>query len=475
MSEKAPQHLVEYSTILQRLAARWQPHPGQVPIGQALFWNQRKRLFLQLGRRYGKSEFLSYALIRTALTTPNAACYYVAPFFRQAREILWTNGRIQQMVPPEYLADVNNTELRIRFTNGSFIKLTGADDPDSLRGIRTNMIVLDEYAQMREELLETVLPSLADFKAPLIVSGTPPPVRNHFVDLANEARVSDKWNFFKGGTHENPYIDRDWLVEQERRLTARGEYDVWKREYLADFIASGRSSIFPMLNREKHVMPYDQMVNIVRRRQNKMTFIVGADPGTASVFAVVLIAIDEYTRDVYVLDEIYLTDQHDISVGRLWPKVQAKMEEAIPADMMDDDWMRTHDSASTWFSAELIDQFGVNSMPVAKNRVKRFDGIGQLKDIMLAGRFHMSDRCVNMYREMEEYALAPNGLPVKKNDHSIDAARYALNTANYTFVDSPDPQQIDIPEDERRRYVRIEDEWENRRPGEVPTYLLDED
>ena len=45
---------------------------------------------------------------------------------------------------------INQAELRVDFPNGGQIRLYGADNPDSLRGIYLDGVVFDEYAQMRD-------------------------------------------------------------------------------------------------------------------------------------------------------------------------------------------------------------------------------------------------------------------------------------------------------------------------------------
>ena len=57
----------------------------------------------------------------------------------------------------------SETELRVDFPNGARIQLYGADNPDSLRGIYLDGVVLDEYAQMSPHLWgEVIRPALAD-------------------------------------------------------------------------------------------------------------------------------------------------------------------------------------------------------------------------------------------------------------------------------------------------------------------------
>ena len=57
----------------------------------------------------------------------------------------------------------NEAELRADLHNGARIQLYGSDNPDTLRGLYFDGVVLDEAAQMRPRLWpEIVRPALAD-------------------------------------------------------------------------------------------------------------------------------------------------------------------------------------------------------------------------------------------------------------------------------------------------------------------------
>ena len=82
---------------------------------------------------------------------------YVAPFYRQAKAVAWDYLKRYTANLPG--ATHHETELRCDLGNGARITLYGADDPDSLRGLYLDGVVLDEYAQMRSARLERGDPS----------------------------------------------------------------------------------------------------------------------------------------------------------------------------------------------------------------------------------------------------------------------------------------------------------------------------
>lgn len=475
-----PPGLQEYARCLKALHKIWQPHQGQIPVGRALFSEGVKRVFCQFGRRAGKTEMAAYSMIRWALTNPGSAIYFLGPEQKQVREILWEPGRIQALVPPEFLAgEPNNTMMRIRFKNGSFIKLDGSDSINSYRGLRMSFLVIDEYKDCDPLLLDVITPSLKDFDAPLLVIGTPPDAEDHYTQLAAEIRADPESRYFQMPSTGNPYLKPEVLERERLKLVARGDEDVWRREYLAEFVPGGKRAIFPMYNDKTHVAPYAAMHAEIRRTFGQWDFFVAADPGTASVFAVLLGAINRFDRRVFICDELYETNQLETSVGRVWPRVNAKLQELAPDHLRDESPIIVVDEAAASVRVELLDRFGVNSWPTRKAQNSKLDGLSLVKDLMLSKKLLLSDRCKDLSAEIRGYMLNKQGQPLKAKDHAIDALRYLLGVANYTAEEAAVPLErppltLGEIDDPRRGYSMEEDRWgEAEKSGELPAYLLE--
>lgn len=125
-------------------------------------------------RRFGKTvwcinEIIERAL-RCELERPRFA--YLAPLHRQAKQVAWDYAKHYTARIPG--VRVNESELRIDFFGDRRISLYGADNPDALRGIYLDGVVLDEPAQMRPRVWpEIIRPALADRKGWAIFIGTP--------------------------------------------------------------------------------------------------------------------------------------------------------------------------------------------------------------------------------------------------------------------------------------------------------------
>ena len=178
MTNKLKPEVEAYVDTIKALHGRWTPHTGQIQVGKALFTDNCKQIFVQCGRKWGKTDLIEYILWRWAQLNPGSSCYYISPFFKQSKEIIWANQRIQNFGPREWLnpgdKGINNSELRLKFRNGSFIKLDGADNFDAHRGTEPHILVYEEFKDHNPKFHEAMDPNLAPHDAPLVVIGTPP-------------------------------------------------------------------------------------------------------------------------------------------------------------------------------------------------------------------------------------------------------------------------------------------------------------
>jgi hypothetical protein len=126
-------------------------------------------------------------LIRSAVECEHPAprLAYMAPLYKQAKAIAWDYMR--RFAGPIDGAKFNESELRCDLPGERRITLLGADNPDALRGIYLDGIVLDEYALMTEQVWTAVIrPTLVDRQGFAIFMGTPLG-RNHFHALYERA------------------------------------------------------------------------------------------------------------------------------------------------------------------------------------------------------------------------------------------------------------------------------------------------
>jgi hypothetical protein len=198
------------------------------------------------------------------------------------------------------------------------------------------------------------------------------------------------------------------------------------------------------------------------------------DPASASCFAVLFGAVHKHDGRVRFLDEMYVTDQALTSVGHIWPEMKRRMDAILQTEEGDDlQWTIVCDEAAAGVRVELLDQFGVFAQPTQKAVHKKHYGISLIKDLYVADKLLVADRCKNFASETVGYFLNDKGEYIKKDDHLLDAARYLLHAAHYTMQPSvPHPDPEPIPLDERRRGYTPQEDMASLF-GDHGVYLLD--
>jgi len=441
------------ASVIYSLSQRWKPFHEQVLIGNALFSQKKKLIFVQCGRKFGKTEIALYCLWRWCLTMRNQYCYYIAPFQKQAKEIIWSSNRIQTFGDAKFVKSINNSENRITFYNDSFIKVDGSDNFEALRGITCHFVIYEEFKDFNEQFHEAMEPNLATHNAPLLIIGTPPKVECQYTKLAEEAKRSEFKAYFEFPTECNPHIDKQWLKQKREELYARGEGDVWEREYCARFVRGGSKSIFPMFDRKVFVKDYDSLVSEISRDKRKLYFIAVADPGSVTCFAVLFLAINKYSREVYIFDEIYETDRSKTSVDQIGQRIID-----IERNLFDGEWLEVYDCAEAWFQLEMAQRFGHNFLPSDKVTKNKEAVLSIIKDLFLGNKIKVSSRCEKFCWEVENYVTDDRGNIPKEDDHLIDCLRYGLMSIRYDFNLEVEPKDLEFEQREVIRYYTPEDD-----------------
>jgi len=191
-------------------------------------------------RRFGKTVYAINKLVKAnfmcQLERPRHA--YIAPFLKQAKQIAW--DYLKHYSRPIPGIEINEAELRVDYPNGGRIRLYGADNPDSLRGIYLDGVEFDEYAQIPPKLFsEVIRPALSDRKGWAEFMGTPKG-RNHFHELYDKIKNNHHWavNIFKAS--ETELVDKEEL-ESARDIMTDDEYS---QEYECSFTAAIQGSYF---------------------------------------------------------------------------------------------------------------------------------------------------------------------------------------------------------------------------------------
>lgn len=475
------ERLAYEADIIADLSLVWVPHPAQDEAKVALFYKGVFVLFLENGRKYGKTEILAYCLFRYAMSVPNSACYYIAPLQKQAREIIWANNRLQDFLVPEvlistgrtaaghtreeamqigrelkekYIKTIRDQEMRIIFNNGSFIKLDGSDNYEAYRGVTPSIIIYDEFKDFHPKFHIGMGPNLAAKSAPLMIVGTPPDGTEsnaeNFVALADDCKVDERGFYQNLSSYANPYISRDFLAREKARLYRMGKEDEWLREYMAKRVRSGSKIIFKNFvppNKDlgettsDHVMDHDALVKEVFGRYKDWEFYASFDPASTSCFAFLFAAVNKYDSRVRVIDEFYERDKGEMSAKKVMRKC---LEIMRGYHVLLEDIDMVYDNAAAWFYNEITqdDEFeDIALTPCEKDVKTKNDKISLIRTAFDFKLMKFSNKCTNLITEVTEYRTDDKNKVIKENDHGIDDLRYILNAAHYDLNEYTPPSE----------------------------------
>lgn len=337
--------------------------------------------------------------------------------------------------------------MRITLKNGSQIKVCGADNVDSYRGVKPNpnsIITFEECKDLKEDFITAFLPNLSVNNPILLMVGTPAEFEGVFSRFMELAKTNKTWRYFHAPTSVNPHVSKDWLAEEKQRLVNDGEFETYLREYEAIYVKGGKRSIYPWILTYKpkplaEILPIDL---------NKWQIIVTLDPASTSVFGVTFAFWNEYIKKLIFFDEIYQSDPVMMTARKMWTQIQDKLE---PWKNKVKSIEYVIDEAAIWCAQEIneID----SSVWINKTQKHLFgiDGyINLVRHTMNSGVVDITDNCVKFMWEHENYIKNENNMIPKRDDHLVNCAHYCIASLGLDFNAMTEPKK---QEDLRRGYT----------------------
>ncbi len=181
------------------------------------------------GRQSGKSYEATTECGKAAAQKQRAKVWYLGPTRDQVRELAWEP--LKQLLPPEYVAQKNETRMSMILHNGSEIRLHSAEEPARLRGPGLDFVVLDEFAYMDKAVWDAIEPTLAFRKGRALFISTPCGY-NWAYDLYMRGVASQThWRSWQTTTAQGGIIGPERLAEARANLHPA----MFKQEYEASF------------------------------------------------------------------------------------------------------------------------------------------------------------------------------------------------------------------------------------------------
>ena len=210
------------------------------------------------GRRGGKTEIAKRRLIRKAMDfkRPQGRFVFGAPTHRQATDIFWDDllAFVDRSWLKNGLRSISTSYRRVRLNNGAGIEVVGLDKPERIEGPPLDGFVGDEFGNFKSTVWGANLrPALSTLNRPgwADLIGVPEG-KNHYFQLAEDAKDKDDWDIFTWETSE---------INPEEADAALGDLDAltYSQEYGGEFV-SFKGRTYYAFNKEMNTPPENERV-----------------------------------------------------------------------------------------------------------------------------------------------------------------------------------------------------------------------
>lgn len=364
-------------------------------------------------RRAGKTVATVFDLLTCALGTPktNARYAYIAPYYSQAKAVAWDYlKRFAAPLGPK----ISESELSVELPNGNRVRLFGADNPDALRGIYLDGVVLDEYGDQRPTVWgEIIRPLLTDRKGWATFIGTPKG-RNHFYDIREQARTSPEWLYVELKASETGALAAEELEDAKRTMTSAQYQQEFECAFDVPALGAIYANEYQAARESRRIanVPYDPLLQV------STFWDLGIGDSTAIWFA------QRQGSEVRVIDYYEANGMPlDHYVGVLKGKPYVYAEDWLPHDA------QAKELTSGKSAQEILKALGRNVRITPKLSLE--DGINAARMVFPRVWFDESKcqrglECLQNYRrEMNEKLGEFRATPVHDwASHGADAFRY---------------------------------------------------
>jgi len=380
------------------------------------------------GRRFGKSHIAIREIARFA-AEPDRLVFYVAPSYRQAKQIIWRKLK-RRLTDLNWVVKTNETELSLELVNGSIIALKGAENYDSLRGTGIDFLVIDEMADIASEAWTTVLrPALSDTGGHALFLSTPKGY-NFFKELYDRAKTLSNWQTFQYTSIDGGRIPPEEIEAARQELDER----TFRQEYLASF------------EQYSGVIAYafgDHNIQTLKPRQDKEPIIIGLDFNVTPYSAAVM---RQTKWGLECFDEISIANSN---TEEFIQEVKHRYPGSMITCYPDPAGVQRRTSASGQTDIKLLQNAGFKVLykqqhPAVKDRINAANSVFKQRDG--TQRFLVDQRCRNVIKSLRNYSYKENTqVPDKDSgyDHMFDALTYAIE---YIY---PVKREFDLPPAQR--------------------------
>ena len=367
------------------------------------------------GRRFGKTHLAITEMMKYA-AKPLQNIWYVAPTFKMAKEICWSN--LKTMLHSfNWIEDINETNLTVKLKkSNSIISLKSADQPDALRGTGINFLILDEFADIdKRTWFEVLRASIADTLGDVLFCGTPRGYGNWSYELYLKAQSDKEWDSFQYTTLQGGMVSQKELEQAQLDLDVR----TFRQEFEGTF-ENYAGSVYYNFHPVDNVV--DRKIDWTKPLHIGMDFNV--DPMSA--------AVAQIEKDkVYFVDEIVI---YSSNTDEMCQEIRDRYGTKIPIFVYPDPASKQRKtSAGGRTDLSILQNAGFkvkvkHKHPAIRDRVNAVNS--RLKDSKGDRHIFISNYCKTLIKGLQRQIYKENtNIPDKEEgfDHMNDALGYLID------------------------------------------------
>ncbi|UWM52081.1 PBSX family phage terminase large subunit [Streptomyces carpaticus] len=306
---------------------------------------------------------------------------------------------------------------------GRTVHLIGAADTRAegrLRGLTAQLAYVDEATLVPEGFWTQLLARLSTPGARLLATTNPDSPRHWlkvgYLDRAHELDLR-AWHF---KLRDNPSLSPAYVAALSAEYVG-----LWRRRMIDGAWVVAEGAVYDMWDESRHV--------VTELPPMRRLLGVGIDYGTTNPFAAILLGLGADGR-LYAVSEW----RHDSRAAHR-QMTDAQYSQAVRAWLdglgAEPEWTFVDPSAAS-FHRQLWED---RHPGVAKAKNEVLDGIRSVSSALAAGLLLVHDSCAGLLAELPGYSWDPTATaqgedrPIKANDHSVDALRYAVHSTAHEW------------------------------------------
>jgi PBSX family phage terminase large subunit len=305
---------------------------------------------------------------------------------------------------------------------GRTVHLIGAADARAegrLRGLTAQLAYVDEGTLLPEGFFTQLLARLSVPGARLFLTTNPDSPRHWlktgYLDRAGELNLAS-WHFKLA---DNPSLSPEYVADLAAEYVG-----LWRRRMIDGAWVVAEGAIYDMWDEGRHVV-----ADLPAMRR----YVLGVDYGTTNPFSAILLGEGVDDR-LYVAAE-WRHDSRATHRSMTDAQYSASVRAWLAALDITPEWTFVDPSAAS-FSTQLW-QDGHPGLARASNEVA--DGIRSVSSLLAADRLLVHESCEGLLGELPGYSWDPKATergedaPLKVDDHSADALRYAVHSTAHEW------------------------------------------